>query len=256
MLVPGALNAMMISSGGSAVPVPVPAVDYGGVSDFLATGVAWSGTADGPLGMINIWVRIDAGDGTTRTLITDNNQHCELKIGTNNKFLMTLQDAAQTKVFSFGSNTAYTAGATWLNLLMGWNTNAGAAAKTGYFYVNDASDVLVTSDASTAFSVDYSGTNNAIAARTNGATPWDGCISQPYINIVSLLDFSATANRRSFISAAGKPINLGANGSLPTGAQPIVFLPNPFGTVGMNAGYGGNYAINGAPTNCSTAPSG
>ena len=53
-------------------------------------------------------------------------------------------------------------------------------------------------------------------------------------------------NRRKFISAAGRPVNLGANGSGPTGNQPIIYCPTGDGT--NNLGYGGNFSANGSPT--------
>lgn len=40
-----------------------------------------------------------------------------------------------------------------------------------------------------------------------------------------------------------KPKNLGADGSGPTGSQPIVYLPNAYSTFQTNAGSGGNYTV-------------
>jgi hypothetical protein len=76
-----------------------------------------------------------------------------------------------------------------------------------------------------------------------------------YVNYATHLDLSVEANRRKFISAAGKPVSLGANGSTPTGSQPIIYLANPTATWQDNLGAGGNFTENGALADAATNPS-
>ena len=59
---------------------------------------------------------------------------------------------------------------------------------------------------------------------------------------------STATNRLKFLAADGKPANLGADGSTPTGTQPILYLANPFGTFQNNLGSGGNFTENGELT--------
>ena len=53
---------------------------------------------------------------------------------------------------------------------------------------------------------------------------------------------------RAFLASDGKPANLGADGSTPTGTQPILYLANPFATFQNNLGSGGNFTENGELT--------
>jgi hypothetical protein len=62
------------------------------------------------------------------------------------------------------------------------------------------------------------------------------------------LDLDVTANRRKLITAAGKPAYLGADGSLVTGTQPIVYLggANDYDTWDQNLGSDGDLTVIGA----------
>lgn len=75
----------------------------------------------------------------------------------------------------------------------------------------------------------------------------------------ALGNITVKANRRKFISANGKPVFLGTDGSKPTGTPPIVFLsqqrndtPNTFN---INRGTGGDFTITGTLTESTTSPS-
>ena len=88
----------------------------------------------------------------------------------------------------------------------------------------------------------------------------DGYLADLWIASGQYIDFSVTANRRKFISASGKPVSLGADGSTPTGTAPAVFLrrapsadPSTFAN---NLGTGGGpFTITGALTAAPTSPS-
>ena len=62
------------------------------------------------------------------------------------------------------------------------------------------------------------------------------------------LDFSQEANRLKFFDAFGYPVDLGEDGSTPTGSQPLIYINNDF-PLGTNLGSGGNFT----PTNTPTA---
>lgn len=75
---------------------------------------------------------------------------------------------------------------------------------------------------------------------------------------VSLLDGGGDiplATRRKFINGSGKPVYLGANGELPTGVAPAVFLSGNAASFGTNQGTGGSFVTTGTLTNASTSPS-
>jgi len=82
-------------------------------------------------------------------------------------------------------------------------------------------------------------------------------IADVYINFAEDLDPATTSNRRKFITAGGKPVDLGATGTGPTGSTPDVLLTNPVATWHENEGDGGDpyFTENGALTAGTDSPS-
>jgi hypothetical protein len=67
--------------------------------------------------------------------------------------------------------------------------------------------------------------------------PFIGCLAELYVNTAAYLNFDVESNRRLFIDAAGKPVDLGTDGSTPTGASPTYYFPdaNPLDNRGSGA---------------------
>ena len=61
------------------------------------------------------------------------------------------------------------------------------------------------------------------------------------------IDFSQEENRLKFFDAFGYPVDLGADGSLPTGNQPLIYMNNDF-HLGSNLGSGGDFTPVNSPT--------
>jgi len=70
------------------------------------------------------------------------------------------------------------------------------------------------------------------------------------------IDFSVETNRRKFIDASGAAVYLGANGEIPTGASPDIFLSGDTASWHTNKGTGGGFTENGALTDAATSPPG
>ncbi len=73
------------------------------------------------------------------------------------------------------------------------------------------------------------------------------------------MDLTVEANRRKFITAAGKPANLGSDGSTPTGIAPTIYLhkapgDDPVTFANDKSGNGNNFTIFGTLTNATSAP--
>lgn len=88
--------------------------------------------------------------------------------------------------------------------------------------------------------------------RLAGSNKLAACASHLWYADSTYIDLSVQANRLKFIDAAGKPIDLGDDGSEPTGAQPRVFAPD--GNPSTNLGSVGNFTITGAVTQCASSP--
>ena len=61
------------------------------------------------------------------------------------------------------------------------------------------------------------------------------------------IDFSQEANRLKFFDAFNNPVDLGADGSVPTGSQPLIYMNEGF-HLGTNLGSGGNFTPQNTPT--------
>lgn len=69
------------------------------------------------------------------------------------------------------------------------------------------------------------------------------------------VDFSVEATRLKFRNAGGKPVNLGSDGSIPTGGSPIQYFSGATVDWHTNKGTGGGFTENGTLTTASTSPS-
>lgn len=66
----------------------------------------------------------------------------------------------------------------------------------------------------------------------------------------SYIDLSVPANLAKFVTGTGidaKPVDLGANGELPTGTSPLIYLPMYGNNAGKNYGTGGDFTVNSGP---------
>lgn len=85
----------------------------------------------------------------------------------------------------------------------------------------------------------------------------NGCeIADLYIAFNQWLDLSVPANVEKFRSVAGKPVFLGADGSVPTGTAPTIFLSGDASEFHINKGTGGGFTVTqGALVDAATSPS-
>jgi hypothetical protein len=92
---------------------------------------------------------------------------------------------------------------------------------------------------------------------TGSENYFDGDIAEVYIAVGQWLDLTVQANREKFV-LGGKPVNLGADGSLPTGVAPTIYLRKPLSEFVINQGSGSSSSfsnIGTAISNATTSPS-
>jgi len=94
--------------------------------------------------------------------------------------------------------------------------------------------------------IDYTNAKNGIGAKGGGGDPFNGKIGFLYFS-TELIDFSSIATRLKFIDAFGFPVDLGEDGSKPTGTPPLVYLNKGFHS-GTNLGSGGDFTPVNTPT--------
>ena len=232
----------------------VNAVDFDGTNDYLSRGAALTSLADSATGILSVWVRFDGGDSSNQRFL--NNATARVyagKTGAGNVLQVSVSDG--TKTLTFSSTTTYTASATWLHVLASWDTNYSAGNKIKHLYVNDVSDLGTVADAGAAFNAYYNDTNWYVGSNAAGSLKLNGCMAEFYFAPGQYLDFSNSSNRRKFINSLGKPVDLGSDGSTPTGVAPKVYLKDVAASFGTNSGTGGNFTITGTLDTASTSPS-
>ena len=215
--------------------------DLDGSADYYSKGADLTGNADGQVGIFSGWVRIDGGDGGVRMILANTTPRFSIRIQGSNRLQFATRNSANTIIGNRFTTTAYTASASWIHFLLVWDQANDICA----LYVNDVADVM-TGNALTDDTIDYTMTSWAVGSTAGGTNLFNGAITELYFAPNQFLDLSIEANRRLFIDANGFPVSLGADGSTPTGLQPLVYLPN--GDATANQGSGGDFAATGTPT--------
>ena len=222
------------------------AADFDGTNDSMARGAALTGIANSYTGILSFWLRLDGGDGASQMVCqTGPDDYIQILRNASNKMRVTLQNGG-SGVYIFETVSTYTASATWRHFLASWDSTGGG---TSHLYVNDVSDKTVISGSTGAIITLGSSTNFYICIDTIAGRRVNGALTELYFAPAQYLDFSIESNRRKFISSDGKPVDLGATGSTPTGTAPIAYQTVRAGGVATdmatNRGTGGNFTITG-----------
>jgi hypothetical protein len=174
--------------------------------------------------------------------------------GANNTAQQYILDVETTTKFLTGTNAG------WHHFFMSANMVSTPVVLLYIDGVEDKSSAIETAgefeNESTSFpSLFTLGGNRAGGVAHPGIDLFDFWYSQS-----EFVDFSDAAIRAKWIDGSGKPVDLGADGSTPTGTAPIVFCHlddgETAGNFDINAGTGGSIVTGGDPTlaTSSTSP--
>ncbi len=223
------------------------AVNFDGANDWLNRGGELTGMVDGKKGIVSVWAKVDETILIKRIIL---NKLTRFQVWITDALLVAGTDASGSSVMFIVGNTFIVAGV-WHHYLVSWDLSVPVRQ----IYMDDAED-LKSGGLEVDAPIDYATTTPdwGVGAFPTGIDHFDGCLSELYFNSTEYLDLSVEANRRKFITAGKKPVFLGADGSRPTGTQPIVHLRGPAADFVTNLGSGGNFIVNGSLTKCSTRP--
>ena len=87
------------------------------------------------------------------------------------------------------------------------------------------------------------------SSQTIAASLYDGRLGNVFFD-TRYIDLSVPANLAKFVTGTGidaKPVDLGANGELPFGTPPLIYLPMYGNNAGKNYGTGGDFTVNSGP---------
>lgn len=210
-----------------------PLMNYGGMNfdgstDYLDTNPL-TGIADGKKGSIVAILRYANASSGTEQIIQSTGAALQIRRNAAGTIEVAAENATGSVIMSLTSAVGAASAAGQYVIMASWDL---ATAGSGRIYINDVSSYVETTF--TNDTIDYTVTEYSIGGNTAGASLFSGDFYSLYFNALENLDFSIESVRRKFTDANGLPIFLGANGELPTGTSPILFLGYGAGTVWAN----------------------
>jgi hypothetical protein len=226
---------------GGAGAYACDSADFDGTNDYLHRASDWTSNADSDVGIFSVWFQYEGGNGSTMSFmgITDGEWNMT-RTDSSNIFTMKLNPPYDQ--FSFSTGSQANDDDTWHHLIFSWN----AAANYEAMYLDGNLDANAPDGTN-----DFNWTQAAHSACANvsGSSKVNGMVADLYLNNIAHLDLGIAANMLKFRSVAGKPVDLGADGSTPTGSAPRVFLhldvDETAANFAVNAGTGGDYVVTG-----------
>lgn len=226
---------------------------FDGSNDYATHTGALTGITDGKAGTLSVWLNTGAlSSGTTYDVVYISTTRMLMRRDSSNNLIVQGYTAGNVTTLLLTSSSNLGASSGWNHWLASWDLAAGA----GYLYKDDASH-LAGGPTLNNNNIDYT-FNNSVVGAQNTSFKWLGDMAELYFDD-SFIDISVEANRRKFIDAAGKPVNLGDDGSNPTGSQPLIYMSVRPGDAAddfvTNRGSGGTYTLTGSLALSSTNPS-
>ena len=248
----------MLADNGIVAPLPsgggafsANAVTFDGTADYFSD--ATPTTSDSKTFVLSLWMKLNAsGDSTARTIISKRVLGgLSIDIRDDNVLSIAAYNSAGTQILEMYTNAGTTllAADGWQHLLLSVDM-AGLAQ----LYINDADDSPrifgQTND-----TIKHTDVHSLFNANGAGGNAYFGDCAEFWLTHATSLDLSVSANRRKFISALGKPVDLGSDGSTPTGTAPIRFFSGATASWATNKGTGGSVTFNGSLATAATSPS-
>jgi hypothetical protein len=237
------------------------AVAFDGASDFLTRGAGLTGAADSKLCTGSIWFKINTGAASARLIGS-----ATAAGGSTLRFRVTwdqtdervtivgINPGGTTVVSLTTSNGSVPDGSGWHHIL--WSLDMANAAKR-HVYLDDASDLgvsIYTNDM-----LDFTLGDWSVGSVPDGGNKLNGDMADVWIAFGVYIDISVEANRRKFVTAEKKPVDLGATGALVSGSSPLLYLSRRTGETTVqwatNKGTGGGFTVAGVLSDAATSPS-
>lgn len=250
---PGALLIPRgIQNKGDVAYVAADGAEFDGTNDYLTLSTNL-GASDSKLWSGSIWLNTPTASGTIEYIQHGSGvniwvrSNADLAAG---KWLFRGQGATTANVLQVQTDSRDWTGLGWYHLM--WSFDVSDAAKM-HLYVNGVDETNV--DVRIDEALDFS----SIAAYTMGSLlsslKLGGCMQEFWFAPGQYIDLSVEANRLKFRTAAGKPENLGSDGSTPTGTAPALYLNNPFGSFETDkSGNSNDFTVVGALADCGSSP--
>ena len=247
-------NAGLQVPGSAPAGFQVDAVEMA-IGDWISSTVNWSDSAQGSL---VVWLKAASGVDNVMGIFRISGTADVLSINTFSDVVSAYVFDSTQSNYVYGDSGDVFNEDLWFPILMDWKTDETAGNKILQVYIGDTSwGVTAQDDGTGSFSVTWSGQTVEIG-HAAGNLDFVGGMSEFWFD-TARLDFSVEANRRKFVSATGKPVDVGTDGSTPTGSAPEIYLSVRPGDAAAdfvtNRGTGNNFTQNGTLTLSGTSPS-
>lgn len=237
--------------GGGGGAYTAPAVHFDGTNDLMGFTGVLTGVVNTKVGIMSYWAKnLDAGNGVFNYHQPDFYK----KQATANGWIFGASDAP-ANIFNVFDDEPFLLADGWRHYLASWNT----ANNTVHMFVDDLDALILVDDLDDAEFNYAKDTTHEFHVQDTFSTPgrqFD--YADYYINMDEYLDITIEANRRKFINASGKPVDLGTDGSTPTTNQPTIFMTgsaNIWNAGTANKGYSSAFAVTGAVEDAASSPS-
>lgn len=220
------------------------AVVFDGTNDWLEN----ESLSESPPTLISgsFWIKRDSASiGTSDVILhnADSNGYFRIRFNTSNLLVFDGRDESGGAFTTLMDTNNTLSADQWYHVLFSLDTTNRSLDR---LYVNGVDDTDSTSSTMTAF-----GGGDRIYVGAFGVTNLDKLdaeLADFWIDFGNYIDFSLEANRRKFIDGAGNPVDLGSDGSLPTGSQPDIYLSGDTATWHTNDGALAGFTEQGALT--------
>ena len=237
----------VVQGGHHFAPFVLNAVHFDGTNDWLKKTSDLTSNADGKLGIISVWLKFDSGHTGNRSHIYQA-QNFDFEKSLDDKIRISAYNSSSATKLDMITTQALTDADGWFHVLASWDLGNSIID----IFINDANDTNETLNLDD--NIDYTRTLHYVGVDTTETDQRvEGDMAQLYVSH-EFLNFNTASNRRKFITAAGKPVDLGADGATPTGTAPIIFLDGATATWHTNKGSGGGFTEVGALTDASSSP--
>ncbi len=240
---------MMAAAGAAGVPYDANAVEFDGANDWIEKSTDLTSNADSKLFTLSLWFNRAVFTGTP-FLLANTTVRIGIEFRGGNEIRVRGRNTSGSTILEVSTVTTFGASG-WHHFLLSFDL---ANSSNRHLYIDDVDDAGTWSPYDDEL-IEFTRDDHAIGAGIGGGTKYDGDLADVWIDYGRFVNFSTVSNRRKFIDAAGKPVDLGSDGSIPFGAAPIMYFSGPTDTWHTNDGDGGGFTENGALTTASTSPS-
>jgi hypothetical protein len=221
-------------------------------TDYLLRNASLTGQADSKYMLFSCWVKLSRNNAiqTLAAIFVPSYYLLHFYFPPNDKVELVVKDDNNNAIVATSSYDA-TGVSTWIHIALSVDLNSSSNRA---LYVNGSADSTTWSVYDTSKTFKYGSISKVyIGAYSTSQYMFAGDLSEMYFGSTSsFYDLSQSSNLEKFRSSGGKPVNLGSDGSTPTGSAPLVYWNGQYNS-GANASGAGDLTIAGTLENA-TAP--